>query len=845
MKIIGWLSALLLTLFIFVYVLAFTSFGNSIVAPIIEERINKETDLTLKFETFELGFSHLNIKVAYDQYNKVSLEGDFSLLTQALDLSYKVELSDLNSFSKLAQKDLTGKLFTNGTISGELNNFTVQGKSDLASSQTNYTVSIAHYKPTSLDLNIQKLQIDKLLAILGEPQYASSNFDANIQLSSLEVENLQGEALLTLKDGKINTKVMHQNYGVTLPQTTFNSSTVLQLKGKDLNYKLSFLSNLATINSQGHVVPQKLALDLNYNVDIKELALLKPLTQTNLRGAFMIKGEVKGDKEKLNLNGISDIAGSDTVFSATLKEFQAKNLQAQIKNLDLAKALYMLHQPHYTEGSLDADIKINNTDLKKLDGDVTLSLKNGNIDPKVMLREHNVTLPKTTYNSKTTLKLAGNKVHYTTKLLSNLAQISSQGKVIPSTLGLDLKYDLKIQELALFTPIIQADLQGEFNLKGEVKGDKKELSVIGASDLAGSQSTFDATLKEFKAHKIYADIKDLKLSQALSMVKMPNYTEGLLSVSMKIDNASTGALDGEIKTNIKGGKLNSSVLTKEMEFTSAMPQTTFTMQSSSKLKGDSIHTEAVLNSTLASLQIKKAHYDLANSSLQSDYTLQADDLDKFFFITERHLRGGIKATGELKKDKDLEITTHIPIAQGSIDSRLFNNEFTADLKALQTLQLLHILIYPEIFTSSLDAQVHYNLQDKAGKLTGKLTQGKFTQNQLLSLLKQHANFDLYKEEFLGDIDAIIKQENIVSSLHLQSNKSSITTKGAKLNSKTKKVDASIDIVANKQTLKGRLQGDINAPKVSIDLEAFMKSKAGEKIKKEAQRGVEKLLKKLL
>jgi len=73
---------------------------------------------------------------------------------------------------------------------------------------------------------------------------------------------------------------------------------------------------------------------------------------------------------------------------------------------------------------------------------------------------------------------------------------------------------------------------------------------------------------------------------------------------------------------------------------------------------------------------------------------------------------------------------------------------------------------------------------------------------------------------------------IVATLDLQSNKSSIKSKDAKLNSKTKKMDASVEIVANEYPINVNLKGDVASPAVNVDLKKLMESKTGEVIQKE-------------
>ena len=94
---------------------------------------------------------------------------------------------------------------------------------------------------------------------------------------------------------------------------------------------------------------------------------------------------------------------------------------------------------------------------------------------------------------------------------------------------------------------------------------------------------------------------------------------------------------------------------------------------------------------------------------------------------------------------------------------------------------------------------------------------------------------MYVERFKGDVKADINKENIVASLDLKSNTSSIITKNTHLNSKTKKIKSKIDIVANHNPISVKLSGDINSPKVEVDATKLMKREAQKAIEKEVKK----------
>lgn len=665
MKFLKWFGGGMVVLLAGIYVLAFTSLGNSIVAPIVEKKIQETTQLDAKLQTFSLRLSSIDVVLYLDPDNSVAIKGSYSLFTQSFDLNYAVALKKLSSLEKVAQAKLSGEFSTTGTIKGDTHFLTIEGKSDLAKSTTVYHVELNEFNPTSIIAKIENADLSTLLSMAGQKQYASAKIDLDMNFKNIKPHQLDGDVQLLTTNGKLNTAVMKKDFAINMPQTDFKMKLDAKLLKDDLIYTYLFNSNLANISSKGRVVPEPLELDLKYALNIEELAVLKPITNADIRGTLRLSGTAKGSQEKLLVDAKTDIADSNTKVSGILKEFKPASVVASIKHLKLQKLLYMIKQPHYADANFDMDAKLTSLDVKNLQGTIT--------------------------------------------------------------------------------------------------------------------------------------------------------------------------------TKITEGVLDSKYLTKTYEFKSMMPLTIFNAATLTKLEKTLIDTQIDFNSNLADLDISSAKFDLQDSSIKSDYKAKVHDLNRLFFVTQRVLKGSIVASGDLKYGKDLDFTLVSNIAGGKLDAKLHNDDFSAKLANMQTLEVLDMLIYPKIFSSKIDADLKYNLAQASGTFVGKVKDGKFTSNQILDLTKQYAKIDLYKQGFTGDIKADIKKELITALLDLKSNTSSIYTKDTKLNSKTKQIDSNIKIIANNNPpIYVKLQGLVEAPKIKVDASAIVKDEAKKVINKE----VNKLFKKL-
>jgi len=606
---------------------------------------------------------------------------------------------------------------------------------------------------------------------------------------------------------------------------------------------LSSLHVVLDLNSNNRITVDgnyslwKQSFDLKYDVALKELQTLQPLTQTQLQDSFYTQGKVVGNLHFLEVDGKSDVAKSNTDYHVELTELNPTSIIATMKSVDVQSLLHMLHQKMYATAQVDVDVHFKNITPHKLNGDVKVTTFDGKLNSAVLKKYFGINVPKTYFTMNLKANMKGDDVDYIYNFDSNLAKVASGGHIVPEPLNVDLSYKFDVKELALLKPLIGADVRGPLHLKGTLQGTKPLMNLQGSTDIAASKTTFAIALKEFSPATVALHVKALKLQKLLYMIKQPHYADAFLDVEMNIPNADMKHLQGSVDTKIYKGVLDNHYLTKAYEFKSLMPRTHFDATTHTTLHPERVNTQLKLHSTLADLFVKDAMFNMKTTSLVSDYKIQLHNLGKLYFVTQQHLKGQFIADGTVQKGKDLDVTMHSDVAQGTIDVKLHNDDLHVEMKKLQTLEILDMLLYPKVIESFVDAKLDYNMVASKGDLKGYITDGHFTKNQVLDLTKKYANIDLYKQTFQGDLGAKIVQENIDASCDLKSNTSEIKTTHTYLNTKTQKIKSTIYVSANKHPLTVKLHGKIASPKVKIDASKIVKKEAKKALEKEINKHI--------
>ena len=577
------------------------------------------------------------------------------------------------------------------------------------------------------------------------------------------------------------------------------------------------------------------SVNLQYDLKLDDLEALEPLVGVAMQDTLATNGTLKGTLQKVHIDGVSDLAKSDTQYHVVLENNEVRSLIATMKHTDLFALLHMFKQKHYADATLDMDLNFKDLHAGMLDGDVHVTSTDGVFNSKVLRKDFGIKVPKTTFQMDMDAKLDKKDTTYTLTFDSNLAHIASSGVVATAPLRVDAKYRCNIQELALLQPLTHADIRGAVKLHGTLKGTQKDMKVVLQSDLASSKTTLHAQLKDMQPKDIRLRVQSLDIAKLLYMVKQPAYAKGVLDMDAHITDLRKGLLAGDIDTKVRHGVLNSRYFTKLYKFASPMPKTTFRLDARTKLHKNQANTQLKLNSSLADIQLKDAQYKLDTQTFFTHYSVDVQRLNDLYFLTQRRIKGGIKGSGTLQKGDDLDITFTSHIAQGMMKAQMHNTAIHADITKMQTFDLLDMLYYPTVLRAGIDAKITYDTALQKGRVDGVISHGKFTPNSLLDATKKYAHIDLYKQRFKGEVTANIHKEHILAALDLRSNTSSIKTTNAKIDTKHATIESVVDIVANKHPLRVTLQGAIKKPKVQIDAHELIEQEAAKALKKQLQK----------
>jgi hypothetical protein len=659
MKFVKIVSIIFVGVFSLLYVGLFTSFGQGLWLPTVENIVKEKSGIKkFEFAKFELDFSHLNTTLLVED-QKIQVNADFDILSKDLNLQYTIDIQDLSKFNYLSKQKVRGTFFTQGTVQGTFENLAIKGDAKIANGDINYSLNLLEYQPTQIQANLQKIKIEELLYMVHQPQYISGLFQANTELSSTKLEKLSLDA--NVKKGLVNIALVKELHDITLPNSDFTLQANAQILQGLGDFNLQLDSSLLKVQTNGDVDTNKLYVDGKYNINIVALEILEKINGLKLNGSFQTNGTVVGDKQKLLIDGTTDIAKSDTRYTIELKQFEPTNIKLDLVKAHLSELLHIVNQPQYVQkGTLSSSVEISS--LKPLNGKAKTTIENGLLSNKTIKKEFDIDLPS---------------------------------------------------------------------------------------------------------------------------------------------------------------------------------KPTFSLVANTKLQNTDIISDIVLDSFAAKLTTAKTHYDLEKAKLVTDYTLDVASLGDLYFITKQKMRGDITVVGDVTFDKTLLATFRSKKFGGDIDGVFDDTKLTVDMKNIATMQLLHMLYYPEIFESKLKLDLDYDIKSKQGVAKLDMGNGQFKNTDTLKMISRILNRDISLEVYkIANITSNIDDTRINSDLYFESDNIKLQSKKFFIETQKQDLDSKFDLSYKKMTIGIEAKGKITDPKMKVNFNKVAK----QKVKDEIQKAIEKNLK---
>ena len=402
--------------------------------------------------------------------------------------------------------------------------------------------------------------------------------------------------------------------------------------------------------------------------------------------------------------------------------------------------------------------------------------------------------------------------------INDNSEINISGDLSLFKKSVDLKYDIKINDLSTLKNLTKQEFKGPLFTSGIFIGNDQEAIIQGTSDVAKSQTKYYFNLENYEPRNINIQVKNAKIEDLLTLLNEPSYMKGDLNILADIKNANISKLDGMIVSKITNAKVNNDVVNKEFSQTIQTP-ISFQSDINAILTPNKAEIKSNLISPIAEVFMNRTIIDLSTNDIKTDYKIEVKNLNKLEGIIAKKLNGEFLTNGSFKSfNETIQIEGSSNIFEGITkyttefkDSKISNIKFAIESAKLE--KFLQVINEPIYATGDLNIQAdikNANLDKLEGVINSKITNGlvvnEVTNTIFKQDLKEKVNFDLY-------VDTDLIPNQAVSKAVLETTLGNLTTKNSIYNLKENafnsdyllnipQLDKLKDVV--KMSLKGKL-----------------------------------------
>lgn len=370
----------------------------------------------------------------------------------------------------------------------------------------------------------------------------------------------------------------------------------------------------------------------------------------------------------------------------------------------------------------------------------------------------------------------------------------------------NVNYALNVNDLSTFN----LKLKDAMDFRGKAGGTIDKFAVNGSGKAFDSNINFLAKIDEFKPEDVDLNAKNINLNKVLEFLNMPKYLkQGSLNVVAKIKNEN-----GNANIYSQNAVLNEAVF-KERNIT--IPNNlAISLNSDINIKDLIATAKTYINSEILNINAQKTVYDINKKTLQSDFSVDIQDLSKLEAIIHQKLKGSLSANGEFKfEDEKIEfLNADIKGFGGNISANLKDSKLNAKLNNLELSNLIALANMPAFANGKINGDVKiddiYNTSKITGGATIAVNDGKISQKEFAKL----TNINVADNTaFALNSDAKINSGDIKLNANLKSDLLNVNKLIANYNLNTKNAKANLSAnIADMSKLNVGLKGSakINA-----------------------------------
>jgi len=328
--------------------------------------------------------------------------------------------------------------------------------------------------------------------------------------------------------------------------------------------------------------------------------------------------------------------------------------------------------------------------------------------------------------------------------------IKVEGAIAILSKSFDLDYLVEADSLK--TP--QININEPISLKGNVKGDLKDINVKGIGVVFEAPASYDVQILNKNLSRAVIKVENLSIQKMQALVNQPVLAYGRGDLHVNIVQKD-GVPFGSAKIEVFDGRLNEDAIFKQ--FSVKLPQNiTYQANFDAVLRENRVDGKGVVDTSLGKLLLNNSVYELKTQKLESDFELLVPDLSALEELAGIALRGKLAAVGQVQGDKNgIQARARTESFGGKIEAIYQEDKAFVAGEDVRLDKILYALVQPPLASGEVNFDLKMDsLANKKGDLALTVLNGVLLQAGMKELTgldwPQKTEFGLNSKALIND-----------------------------------------------------------------------------------------------
>jgi len=203
--ILAMIALILITLLGIGYAVLFTSFGNRLLAPLVQDQLSSALKHPITVKTFTLTPNRFEISLLDDANNSVNTKGSYSLLPTRINAFYDANLSTMKGINTTKFP-----LDVRGIAQGTYSSLSLLGSAHIFKGEIDYNTSLRSLSLDSADLIFHNVPYQPFMDTFEYPHDSDTILNGEIHLSGIDKRDINATGRLIATTHRFNPTILKE-----------------------------------------------------------------------------------------------------------------------------------------------------------------------------------------------------------------------------------------------------------------------------------------------------------------------------------------------------------------------------------------------------------------------------------------------------------------------------------------------------------------------------------------------------------------------------------------------------------------------------------------------------------